>query len=117
MTPRLADARLREGDLLVLWGQPTRFAELATHHGFLMLVPFSGEAKRRVRAPLALAILGVTIIAAVSAWLPVPLAFLLGAVAIVATRCVDLGPAYRALAARGFVLTAGGITLGQPRAH
>ena len=112
MAPRLADARLREGDLLVLWGRPARFAELATHHGFLMLVPFAGEAKRRQRAPLALAILGVTIIAAVTEWLPVPLAFLLGAVAIVATRCVDIGQAYREIDVRVFVLIAGVIPLG-----
>jgi di/tricarboxylate transporter len=112
MAPRLADARLREGDLLVLWGRPARFAELATHHGFLMLVPFAGEAKRRQRAPLALAILGATILATVTEWLPAPLAFLLGAVAIVATRCVDIGQAYRDIDVRVFVMIAGVIPLG-----
>ncbi|MGH8083698.1 MAG: SLC13 family permease [Lysobacter sp.] len=112
MAPRLADARLREGDLLVLWGTPSRFSELATHHGFLMLVPFSGEAKRRVRAPLALTILGVTILAAVTEWLPVPLAFLLGAVAMIALRCVDIGQAYREIDVRVFVMIAGVIPLG-----
>ena len=75
-------------------------------------VAFAGEAKRRQRAPLALAILGVTIIAAVTEWLPVPLAFLLGAVAIVATRCVDIGQAYREIDVRVFVLIAGVIPLG-----
>lgn len=111
-SPRLADARLREGDLLVLWGKPSRFADLAAHHGFLMLVPFAGEAKRRVRAPLALAILGVTVLAAVTEWLPASLAFLLGAVAIVATRCVDIGQAYREIDVRVFVMIAGVIPLG-----
>ncbi len=112
MAPRLADARLREGDLLVLWGRPSRFAELAAHHGFLMLVPFAGEAKRRVRAPLALGILGVTILAVVTEWLPAPLAFLFGAVAIVATRCVDIAQAYREIDVRVFVMIAGVIPLG-----
>ena len=64
MADRLSDARLREGDLLVLWGQQARFTELAAHHGFLMLVPFAGEAKRRLRAPLELAILALTVLAA-----------------------------------------------------
>ena len=95
MADRLSDARLREGDLLVLWGQPARFDELAAHHGFLMLVPFAGEAKRRLRAPLALAILGLTVLAAATEWLSPPLAFLAGAVAMVATRCVDVEQAYR----------------------
>ena len=40
----------REGDLLVLRGTPDRFAELAAHHGFLMMVPFSGRPRRRQHA-------------------------------------------------------------------
>jgi di/tricarboxylate transporter len=111
-TSRLADARLREGDLLVLWGRPSRFAELAAHHGFLMLVPFAGEAKRRRRAPLALLVMAATIVAAATEWLPAPLAFLLGAVAMVATRCVDIEQAYREIDVRIFVMIAGVIPLG-----
>ncbi len=109
---RMSDARLREGDLLVLYGRPSRFSELAAHHGFLLLVPFAGEAKRRLRAPLALAILGATILAAATEWLPAPLAFLLGAVAMVATRCVDIEQAYREIDVRIFVMIAGVIPLG-----
>lgn len=109
---RLADARLREGDLLVLWGRPSRLAELATHHGFLLLAPFAGEAKRRLRAPLALAILAGTILIAASEWLPAPLAFLLGAVTMVATRCIDIDQAYREIDVRIFVMIAGVIPLG-----
>lgn len=112
VTPRLADARLREGDLLVLWGRPSRFAELATHHGFLMLVPFAGEARRRVRAPVALTIFGLTVLAAATEWLPAPLAFLLGAVAMVASRCLDVEQAYRDIDVRIFVMIAGVIPLG-----
>jgi di/tricarboxylate transporter len=112
IAPRLADARLREGDLLVLWGTPEDFTELAAHHGFLMLVPFAGQAKRRVRAPLALAILGATVLAASTEWLPAPLAFLFGAVAMVALGCVDVGQAYRSIDVRVFVMIAGVIPLG-----
>ncbi|HWS77342.1 MAG TPA: SLC13 family permease [Thermomonas sp.] len=109
---RLSDARLREGDLLVLYGPPSRFSDLAAHHGFLMLVPFAGEAKRRLRAPLALAILALTILAAATEWLSAPVAFLLGAVAMVATRCVDIQQAYRGIDVRIFVMIAGVIPLG-----
>ena len=112
MADRLSDARLREGDLLVLWGRPARFNELAAHHGFLMLVPFAGEAKRRLRAPLALAILGATILAAATEWLSPPLAFLFGAVAMVAARCIDVEQAYRGIDVRIFVMIAGVIPLG-----
>ena len=109
---RLSDAHLREGDLLVLYGQPSHFSDLAAHHGFLMLVPFPGEAKRRLRAPLALLILGLTILAAATEWLPASLAFLLGAVAMVATRCVGVDQAYREIDVRIFVMIAGVIPLG-----
>jgi di/tricarboxylate transporter len=109
---RLGNARLRDGDLLVLYGRPSHFSDLAAHHGFLMLVPFAGEAKRRLRAPLALVILGLTILAAAFEWLPAPLAFLFGAVAMVATRCVDIEQAYRQIDVRIFVMIAGVIPLG-----
>jgi di/tricarboxylate transporter len=112
LAPQLSDARLREGDLLVLWGRPSRFSDLAAHHGFLMLVPFAGEAKRRVRAPLALLILVATILAAATEWLPAALAFLFGAVAMVVTRCVDVQQAYREVDVRIFVMIAGVIPLG-----
>jgi di/tricarboxylate transporter len=112
IAPRLSDARLQEGDLLVLYGRPSRFAELAAHHGFLMLVPFAGEAKRRLRAPLALALLAASIVAAASGWLSAPLAFLFGAVAMVATRCIDVRQAYRGIDVRIFVMIAGVIPLG-----
>src|SRR5690606_36693334 len=100
------------GDALVLWGQPQHFSDMAKNHGFLMLVPFSGEAKRRIRAPLALAILGLTVIAAVTGFLPASLAFLAGALAMVVTKCVDVGRAYRGIDVRIYVMIAGVIPLG-----
>ncbi|TWI05980.1 di/tricarboxylate transporter [Luteimonas cucumeris] len=109
---RVADAHLREGDLLVLWGRPDQFAELASHHGFLMLVPFAGEAKRRLHAPMALLILGLTVLIAATEWLPAALAFLFGAVAMVVTRCVGVEQAYRGIDVRIFVMIAGVIPLG-----
>ncbi len=109
---RIAEAELQQGDLLVLWGTPASFSELAAHHGFLMLVPFSGAAKRRVRAPIALGILLLTVLTAAMGWLPAHIAFLLGAVAMVGTRCVDIEQAYRAIDVRIYVMIAGVIPLG-----
>src|SRR5690606_22606366 len=88
------------------------FSDMAAHHGFLMLVPFAGEAKRRLLAPRALTILGVTVLAATLDWLPAALAFLLGAVAMVASGCVDLNRAYREIDVRIFVMSAGVLPLG-----
>ena len=112
VAPRLSDTRLREGDLLVLWGLPTRFSELAAHHGFLMLMPFRGEGMRRLRAPIAMLILIARIVLAVTEWIPASLAFLAGAVAMVVFRCVDVTRAYREIDVRIFVMIAGVIPLG-----
>lgn len=109
---RYAEERLQEGDLLVLWGYSSRLAELASHQGILMLVPFAGEAKRRILSPVALAIMGATIFAAATELLDPPLAFLLGAVAMVASRCVGINEAYREIDVRIFVMIAGVIPLG-----
>ena len=65
-----------------------------------------------MRAPVALVILGLTILAAATEWLSAPLAFLLGAVAMVATRCLDVEQAYRDIDVRIYVMIAGVIPLG-----
>jgi di/tricarboxylate transporter len=75
-------------------------------------VPFAGEAKRRMRAPVALAIMAATVVAAATGWLEAPLAFLLGAVAMVVLRCLDVEQAYRDIDVRIFVMIAGVIPLG-----
>ena len=51
MGERLSNARLCEGDLLVLCGRPSHFNDLAAHRGFLTLVPIVVDAQRRLRAP------------------------------------------------------------------
>jgi di/tricarboxylate transporter len=108
----LSQVKLREGDLLVLWGRRVQFAELAGHHGFLMMVPFSGAPRQRHRWPLALAIMLGAIALAASALLPAHIAFLAGAVAMVLTRCITLDAAYREIDVRIFVMIAGVIPLG-----
>ncbi|HMM23662.1 MAG TPA: SLC13 family permease, partial [Pseudoxanthomonas mexicana] len=60
----LSETVLQEGDLLVLWGQQENLEPLATHHGFLMLMPFSGREKSRRRAPVALLIMAAAVAAA-----------------------------------------------------
>jgi di/tricarboxylate transporter len=108
----LSAVRLREGDLLVLWGSPAKFAELADHRGFLMMVPFRGDTRPRHRWPLALGIMVATIVAAGTGWLAPQIAFLSGAVAMVATGCVTVERAYREIDVRIFVMIVGVIPLG-----
>ncbi|WP_411832550.1 SLC13 family permease [Pseudoxanthomonas mexicana] len=108
----LSEMTLEEGDLLVLWGRQQNFEPLATHHGFLMLMPFEGREKPRRRAPLALAIMAASVAAAATELLAPQIAFLAGAVAMVLSRCVDIERAYQAIDVRIFVMIAGVIPLG-----
>ena len=112
MREEISQMRLREGDLLVLWGTPRTFAELATHRGFLMMVPFAAKERRRHRAVLATLIVAGVIALAASGAVPAQIAFLAGAVALIATGCVGVEQAYREIDVRIFVMIAGVIPLG-----
>jgi di/tricarboxylate transporter len=109
---KLSQVKLSEGDLLVLRGTPEKFAELASHHGFLMLVPFSASPRRRQRALRALLIVAAIVTAAASGVVPAQMAFLAGAVALVVTGCVSVEHAYREIDVRIYVMIAGVIPLG-----
>ncbi len=108
----LSQVRLSEGDLLVLRGTPDKFSELAGHHGFLMMVPFTASPRRRQHAARALIIFGAVVAAAASGLVPAQMAFLAGAVTLVVTGCVSVEQAYREIDVRIFVMIAGVIPLG-----
>jgi di/tricarboxylate transporter len=108
----LSQVRLREGDLLVLWGEPSRFAELSEHRGFLMMVPFAAKGRRRHRAALAIGISVATVALAATNVVPTQIAFLAGAVAMIVAGCVAPDQAYREIDVRIYVMIAGVIPLG-----
>lgn len=108
----LARTRLEAGDLLVLWGPPERFHQVAEYRGFLTLSPFKADAKQRHKAGLALTILGVSVAAAATGLVPPMLAFMAGAVAMMLTGCVPIDQGYRAIDLRPFLMIAAAIPLG-----
>lgn len=108
----LSQVQLAEGDLLVLRGTPNKFSELSGHHGFLMMVPFAAQERRRQRAGRAILIVIAIVSAAASGIVPAHMAFLGGAVALVVTGCVSVEHAYREIDVRIFVMIAGVIPLG-----
>ncbi len=112
MVKELSAVNLAEGDVIVLSGAPERFAQLAQHHGFLMMVPFQARQRWRHRAPTAIAIMiAVVGLAAVNV-LPTPMVFLAGAVAMVVAGCVSVEQAYAEIDVRIYVMIAGVIPLG-----
>ena len=108
----LAQTRLRAGDVLVLQGDEEALGRIAADPGFLMIVPFQGEAQPRRRAPLAGLIMLATIGLAAADLLSIEMAALAGAVAMVLTGCLTAAQAYRAIDPRIYVFIAGAIPLG-----
>jgi di/tricarboxylate transporter len=108
----LARTRLRPGDVLVLHGDDEALARVGADPGILMLVPFHGEGRVRRKAPVAAAIMLLTVLAAAFDVMPLEIAGLAGAVAMVLTGCLTGGQAYRAIDARIYVFIAGAIPLG-----
>lgn len=107
----LGDTRLREGDVLVIQGDDESLERLAADPGFLMMVPFHGEPHPRRKAPLAGAIMLATVVAA-SVGVPLEIAGVAGAAAMVLTACVTPAQAYRAIDPRIYVFISGAIPLG-----
>ena len=107
----LSRIELRAGDVLVLQGDDEALGRVAEDPGVLMMVPFHAEPRVRGKALLAgLIMIGTVVVA--SLHVPLHLATLGGAAAMVLTGCIRPGRAYRAIDARIYVFIAGAIPLG-----
>ncbi len=91
----LRDIALRFGDALLLHGSRERIELLSSESDFLVLTQRLQPPTRRRLAPLALVILAAVIGAAVSGLLPIAIAGVLGAVAMVLVGCLTMDEAYR----------------------
>jgi di/tricarboxylate transporter len=109
---RLGQAPLRPGDVLLLEGAPAALGRLATDRDFAPAPPFAGEPRRRGKALLAGAIMLTVIACSGLGLLPLEIATLAGATAVVLTGCITARQAYRAIDHRIFVFIAGAIPLG-----
>jgi di/tricarboxylate transporter len=112
LNEELSRIKLREGDALVLQGDDEALSRVANDRAFLMMVPFKGEARTHGKAPMAGAIMLLTVLLAAFAVLPLDIAMLSGAVAMLLTGCIRPRQAYRAIDARIYVFIAGAIPLG-----
>jgi di/tricarboxylate transporter len=109
----MSTVRLAAGDVLVVQGDDDELARVGNDRSFLMVVPFhAGERRVRRRAPLAAAIMLGSIAAAVFGVMPLEIAMLAGAAAVVLSGCVTPRQAYQAIDQRMFVFIAGAIPLG-----
>lgn len=108
----ISKVRLREGDLIVLWGHEERLEAVNEDGNFLLLVPMNVRPKKRTKAKTAGLIMLGSILLAATEVLPAHIAFMLGAVLMVLTKCVSLRQAYESIEVKIFVMIAGVIPLG-----
>ncbi|HET7844667.1 MAG TPA: SLC13 family permease, partial [Xanthomonadales bacterium] len=108
----LGDLVLQPGDALLLLLRPDALAALREDRDFVLLTTRDNPIGRHARAPLAVGIAVAVVASATLGVLPLPIAALFGAVAMVATRCLGSDSAYRALDLRVLLLIAAMVPLG-----
>jgi di/tricarboxylate transporter len=107
----VGDMPLQFGDALLVQGSHERLAVLRSDPDFLVLA--GSEVPPRIeKGRLAGAIMVLTLIAAATGLLPIAVAMMLGALAMIATGCLTMDEAYRAVEWRAIFLIAGMLPVG-----
>jgi di/tricarboxylate transporter len=108
----LRDMPLRFGDALLLFGPRDRLRVIGSDPNFVSLTEAVREPPRFHRASMATAILAATLIPVILGILPIAIAVILGAVAVVLTGCLKAEEAYDAVDWSALILIAGMLSLG-----
>ena len=111
ITQGVGDLKLRLGDTFLVTGRAARVPRLRAHPDYLVLTD-GAEVEDVRRAPLALLLLAVALVPPLLGWLPLAISCLGGALLMVATGCVSLEGARKAIDFRILFLVIGTIPLG-----
>jgi di/tricarboxylate transporter len=103
---------LRAGDTMLLLVAAADMPMLRDDTALIVLSERDNPSERRRRAPLAIAIVVTVVLVASLGWLPIEIAGLLGAAAMVLGRCIGAERVYRHLDLRVLVLLAAMLPLG-----
>ena len=113
ITAKVGDIVLQPGDLLLLEAEPGFAARHRSDPSFVLVSPVAGSAPpNHARAPVAAAVLVAVVAVNVAGLLPLVTASLLGAAALVLTRCVRGDQARRALDLRVLVTVGSALGVG-----
>lgn len=107
LATRLADLPLRAGDVLLLQGKPDCFRQLADNADLFILQEIEHQPARRRKGLYAVGVFLLAVIASAFGWLPLPVAFLLAALGVIATRLLTMEEAYNLIDWRLLILIAG----------
>lgn len=103
----LGHMRLKVGDTLLVQGDAERIARLRGNPSFLVLEEQELPRLQTQKGYLALAIFGVAILAGTFQWVPLSIAFLSAALAMVLVKCVEIGRVYQYLDMKLLILIGG----------
>ena len=106
-----AEARLAEGDILLVLGRESALQEFAQAEALLML-DGAKPLPRTSKALTAAAIMGAAVLLASLGLVPIAISALTGAIAMFITGCVHFDKVGRALSAKVIVLVAASIAIG-----
>lgn len=109
---RMGDIRLEAGDVLLIVGAREDVDNLAANPDIVLMTWAIRDLPRLQRAPHSAAIFGLTVAAASSGALPISVAAITGAAAMLAFGCLNLRQAIRALDRTIFVLVGAALALG-----
>jgi di/tricarboxylate transporter len=112
LATRLAGLPLRAGDVLLLQGRPERFRLLADNADLWILQEVEHQPARRRKGLYCMGIFLLAVLASSFGWLPLPIAFLLAALAVIGTRLITMEEAYKLIDWRLLILIAGMTSFG-----
>ncbi len=107
----VADKRLKAGDVLLVAGRWEDLDRLSSDPKDFVVLDRPAEienvAPTRAQAPLAIAVMAAMILLLVTNWIPMVATVLLACLALVASRCMTMDQAYRAINWSIIILVAG----------
>ena len=108
---RLADIRLEAGDVLLVIGSPTRIEGLRTNRDVLLMEWSARELPKFAHAARARLIFGLSVLAAASGAVPIVVAALTGAAAMLLSGILNIRQAARGIDLRIFLTVAAALAL------
>lgn len=109
---RLGRIRLEPGDVLLMAGSQASFEAMRNNQDLIVLSGSKRELTVPKKAPLAAAIMLTTIISAATGILTIPVAAITGAALMIATDCLNVRQATRAIDRKIFLLVGSMLALG-----
>lgn len=112
LATRIGGLPLRVGDVLLIQGRPDRYRALADDPDLLILQETEHQPSRRRKGLYAVGIFLAAVVVSSFGWMPLPIAFLLAALGVIATRLITMEEAYNLIDWRLLILIAGMTSFG-----